>query len=657
MRIRRTVFPACLCAVGISVTAMVAIAADLRNGASPATIVANEAVRGSLPFENEEDFRLASRGFIAKPESTVIRDATGKIVWDMDQFAFEMGDAPGTVNPSLWRQAKLNSIHGLFKVTERIYQVRGFDVSNLSVIEGDTGYIVVDPLITAEVATAAMDLVFAHLPRKPIVAVIYSHSHADHFGGVKGVVNDNDVRAGKVRIVASEGFMEFAVSENILAGNVMTRRASYMFGSLLPKDAKGGVGVGLGKAISSGRVTLIEPTDIITETGQELVIDGVRMVFMNTPFAEAPAELMFFLPDLQAFYAAEEANATLHNVYTLRGAEVRDTLLWSDYLHDAIDLIGADTEVLFGGHHWPRWGYDSIVEYLSKQGDAYKYIHDQTLRLANHGYTMDEISETIALPPELANVWYNRGYYGTVSHNVRAVYQKYLGFFDGNPASLHKLPPVASAQKYVEFMGGADALLEKAQLAYDDAEYRWVAEVVNHLVFADPDNRQARELQASALEQLGYQAESGQWRNFYLTGASELRNGVITAGTTRTASPDMLNALSLDSFFDFLAVKLNGPKAAGKKLTLNFRFTDTGDEYLVTLVNGVLHRDAGAQNANADVTVTLTRAGLAAMAMLGRPVATLLDNAVIQANGDVEALEDLVSLLDNFEFWFDIVTP
>ncbi len=657
MKLGKTVFPACLCVAGITLTAMVSIAADLRNGASPATRAAHNGVREALPFENDEDFRLATRGFIAEPESTVIRDATGEVVWDMDQFAFETGDAPDTVNPSLWRQAKLNSIHGLFKVTERIYQVRGFDLSNLSVIEGDTGYIVVDPLITAEVAKAAMNLVFAHLPRKPIVAVIYSHSHADHFGGVKGVVNDGDVGAGKVRIVASEGFTEFAVSENILAGNVMTRRASYMFGSLLPKDAKGGVGVGLGKAISSGPVTLIEPTEFISETGQELVIDGVRMVFMNTPFAEAPAELMIYLPDLQAFYAAEEANATLHNVYTLRGAQVRDALLWSDYLHDAIDLIGADTEVLFGGHHWPRWGYDSIVEYLSKQGDAYKYIHDQTLRLANHGHTMDEISDAITLPPELANTWYNRGYYGTVSHNVRAVYQKYLGFFDGNPANLHKLPPAASAQKYVEFMGGADALLEKAQLAYDDAEYRWVAEVVNHLVFTDPDNRKARELQASALEQLGYQAESGQWRNFYLTGASELRNGVITAGTARTASPDMLNALSLDSFFDFLAVKLNGPRAAGKDLTLNFRFTDTGDEYLVTLVNGVLHRDAGAQSANADVTVTLTRAGLAAMAMRGRPVATLLDNAVIHADGDVAALEELVSLLDNFEFWFDIVTP
>ncbi len=628
-----------------------------RNEASAATESANRTVRAELPFDNVEDFELAERGLIARPANTVIRDASGKVVWDVGQFAFEQGEAPNTVNPSLWRQAKLNSKYGLYKVSDGIYQVRGYDVSNLSVIESDSGYIVVDPLITKEVAKAAMDLVYEHLPRKPVVAVIYSHSHADHFGGVKGVVSEKDVLEGKVRIVASEGFMEFAVSENVLAGNVMTRRASYMFGSLLPKDEKGGVGVGLGKAISSGQVTLIEPTDIITETGQELIIDGVRFVFMNTPFAEAPAELMFFLPDRKAFYAAEEANATLHNVYTLRGAQVRDTLLWSGYLHEAADLLDAETEVLFGGHHWPRWGYASIVDYLRKQGDIYKYIHDQTLRLANHGYTMDEISEQLQPPPELANVWYNRGYYGTVSHNSRAVYQKYLGFFDGNPAHMHPLPPEESGRRYVQFMGGPEELLRKARKAYDAADYRWVVEVVNHLVFADPDNVKARRLQAAALEQLGYQAESGQWRNFYLTAASELRNGVMVGGTTRTLSPDMISGLSLENLFDYLAVRLNGPAAAGLDTKINFQFEETGDNVLVSVVNSVLHHSASRPSPDADVSVVLTRDGLIAMAMLGRPVNSLVESGAIKVDGDVAALQEMLSLLDNFEFWFNIVTP
>lgn len=628
-----------------------------RNEASEATQQSNAAVKTELPFDFTEDFELAARGFISKADSLVIRDTAGRIVWDMDQFAFEHGDAPDTVNPSLWRQAKLNAMHGLFKVTDRVYQVRGYDLSNLSVIEGDTGYIIVDPLITEEAAKAAMDLVYEHLPKKPVVAVIYSHSHADHFGGVKGVTSEKDVADGKVRIIASEGFMKFAVSENILAGNVMSRRAAYMFGGLLPKDEKGGVGVGLGKAISSGQITLIEPTDIVTQPLEEIVVDGVRMVFMNTPFAEAPAELMFYLPRMKAFYAAEEANATLHNLYTLRGAEVRDALLWSKYLHNAVDQIDGETEVLFGGHHWPRWGYDSIVDYLAKQGDAYQYIHDQTLRLANHGFTMDEISEQIELPPELGHAWYNRGYYGTVSHNSRAVYQKYLGFFDGNPANMHPLPPQESGKKYVEFMGGADELLQKAHAAYDNSEYRWVAEVVNHLVFADPNNVEARTLQASALEQLGYQAESGQWRNFYLTGAMELRDGLLAEGTLQTVSPDMINALSLDSLFEFLAVKLNGPDAVGQEMTINFRFKDTDDEYSITLANAVLHHAADMQAENPDAAVTLSRNSLIAMALLGKPVVALVESGAVKVDGEVAALENLFDLLDNFDFWFNIVTP
>lgn len=417
------------------------------------------------------------------------------------------------------------------------------------------------------------------------------------------------------------------------------------------------MGTGLGKAISSGLVTLIKPTDIITHSGEERVIDGVRMVFMNTPFAEAPAEMMFYLPQMKAFYAAEEANATLHNLYTLRGAQVRDALLWSGYLEEAIDLIESETEVLFGGHHWPRWGYENIVKYLGKQGDAYKYIHDQTLRLANHGYTAAEIAEQIELPQSLAGEWFNRGYYGSVNHNVKAVYQRYLGWFDGNPANIHLLPPSEAAKKYMLYMGGADAVLAKAREAFAAGDYRWVAEVVNHVVFAEPDNPVARQLQADALEQLGYQAESGQWRNFYLSGARELRNGVNSASTVSTVSPDMIKALTLDMIFDFLAVRLNGPHATGKDIQLNLHFEDSDEDYLLSVRNGVLKSRAGRRNQDADANIKLTRNALIAMALAGRPLETLIKAGVISVEGETESLIELLSLLDKFEFWFNIVSP
>jgi alkyl sulfatase BDS1-like metallo-beta-lactamase superfamily hydrolase len=646
-------------AVALCLSTMNAGAQSGAKEASEATIETNRDMAASLAWPDDQDFASAQRGFIGRPQNTIIRDASGKVVWNMDQFAYQALDAPApdTVNPSLWRQARLNSHYGLFKVADRIYQVRGYDLSNLSIIEGDTGYIVVDPLITAEVAKAAMELVYEHLARKPVVAVIYSHSHADHFGGVKGVVDEEAVKSGEVRIIASEGFMDFDVSENILAGNAMTRRASYMFGSLLPKDASGLVDSGLGKATSSGSVTLIQPTDILTADDDKMTIDGVIFEFMNTPFAEAPAEMMFYLPQMKAFYAAEEANATLHNLYTLRGAQVRDAKLWSRYIHDALDVIDEDTEVLFGGHHWPRWGYNNITDYLGKQGDAYKYIHDQTLRLANHGYTMTEIAEMIELPDSLARAWFNRGYYGSVNHNAKAVYQKYLGWFDGNPANIHPWPRTSSARKYVEYMGGSDAVLEKARQAFSDNEYRWVVEVVNHVVFAEPDNVEARSLQADALEQLGYQAESGQWRNFYLTGASELRNGVFQGDAPRTVRRDFISALSLDSFFDYMGVKLNGPNAADKNLIFNFNFTDSGARYRITVANGVLNYKAATQSPDADAMISLSRQGLVALALLGRPPASLIENGVISVEGNTGALEEMMSLFDSFEFWFNIVTP
>lgn len=658
-RFRGTIVSSIAFALSLGAVDVTAQSGTLPAEATDGTVGANRELAASLAWEDDQDFEFARRGFIARPNSTVIRNGSGQVVWNIDQFAYQGFDAPApdTVNPSLWRQAQLNSQHGLFQVTDRIYQVRGYDLSNLSIIEGDTGYIVVDPLLTAETARAAMDLVYEHLPHKPVVAVIYSHSHADHFGGVKGVVDPQDVESGEVRIFASSGFMDYAASENVLAGNGMARRASYMFGSLLPNNAQGLVDSGLGKGTSSGNITLIEPTDIVTDDYTENTIDGVTFLFMNTPFAEAPAEMMFYLPQMKAFYAAEEANATLHNLYTMRGAQVRDARLWSHYLRTAARDLHPETEVLFGGHHWPRWGRDNIVDYLQLQADAYKYIHDQTLRLANHGYTMTEIADMVELPESLARAWFNRGYYGSVNHNVKAVYQKYLGWFDGNPANIHPLPNVARAEKYVEYMGGAAAVLDKARKAYADHDYRWVVEVVNHVVFADPDNDDARELQAAALEQLGYQAESAQWRNFYLSGATELRNGVARAAALRTIRSDVIGALTLDMFFDFLGVKLNGPDAADKNLSLNFDFTDSGDHYRVTVANGVLNYEATIADADADATISLTRQGLAALALGGRSANTLIEIGAISITGNRDSLTEFVALLDNFDFWFDIVTP
>ncbi len=650
-----------LCAAAFVLTAQVsphAVADDApRNEATAATASANADVMTALPFADAEDFELANRGLIARPDTVEIRNAAGDVVWTLNDFDFVADEAPASVNPSLWRQSRLNMQYGLYEVADGIYQVRGYDLSNLSIIEGETGYIVVDPLITREVAAAAMQLVYAELGEKPVVAVIYSHSHADHFGGVKGVVSAHDVAEGRTAIIASEGFMEFAVSENVLAGNVMSRRASYMFGALLPRDARGAVGVGLGQGISNGEITLIEPTDTITMTPEERVIDGVRFVFMNTPFAEAPAELMFYLPDSRAFYAAEEANATLHNLYTLRGAEVRDARLWSRYLGEAVATFGDDVELLFGGHHWPRWGRDNVVEYLSRQRDLYKYIHDQTLRLANHGYTMTEISNLIDLPDELAQVWYNRGYYGTLSHNSRAVYNKYLGYFDGNPANLDPLAPDDRAARYVELAGGPDALLDNARNAYRDGDYRWVVEVVNHLVFADPENDDARALQADALEQLGYRAESGQWRNFYLTAAQELRNGVNRRLSVRTLSPDMLASVTLDDLMDYLAVRLNGPNAAGERIVIGFRFVDSDEHYVMIVENGVLRHRRVEEMPDLPTVVSLNRPGFIAMTMAGVPVDALATTGTVDIAGDQAPLTRFIDLLDNFDFWFDIVTP
>ncbi len=625
--------------------------------ASEATWRANAEVREQLPFGDTKDFDDARRGFLAPVAEPELSTAGGQPAWDLGAFDFinEAEQAPPSVNPSLWRQARLNNIAGLFEVTDGIYQVRGYDLSNISFVAGKTGWIVIDPLISAENAAAALALANHHLGERPVRAVIYTHSHADHFAGVKGVAGQGDVDAGRVKIIAPEGFVEAAVSENVFAGNAMARRATYMYGSLLPRSATGHVDAGLGKATSSGTLTMIAPTDVIGATGTTMIVDGVTMEFQYTPDTEAPAEMNVFFPASRALCMAENVSHTLHNLYTLRGAEVRDAVSWSRALDESLKLYGDRAEVVFTGHHWPRWGPAGIREYLENQRDLYKYIHDQTLRLANQGYTAQEIAEDLELPPDLAQNWASRSYYGTLKHNVKAVYQKYLGWFDGNPAHLDPLPRSEAAARYVDFMGGADAVLEKAQAAYQAGDYRWVAEVVNHLVFADPGNDAARALQADALEQLGFQAESGPWRSFYLSGAKELRDGIREAPAPRPG-PDIIASLTPEMLFDTLAVRLNGPESADEDLLINVDFFDLERQYSLVVRNGVLHHRPGLAD-NADATLRVRRAMLNELAAGQVSVLDAVTGDDVSVDGSLTAVARFFLLLDRFDFWFPVVTP
>ena len=626
------------------------------SAASTYTLDANQAMAKILPFSDTADFIAAQKGFIAKPAQLVIKDKAGRTVWDFTPYTiFESIDAPvpDTVNPSLWRQARLNALYGLFEVTDGVYQIRGYDISNMTIIRGKTGYIVIDPLISKETAAAGLDLFFQHFPKKPIVAVIYTHSHIDHFGGVRGVVSKDT----PVRVFAPKAFLEAAISENVYAGNVMSRRAMYMYGSLLPKNAQGLVDTGLGKGTSSGSGGLILPTTTITHTGQTEMIDGLEFIFQYTPGTEAPSEMNFYIPAYKALCMAENTTRTMHNLYTLRGAQVRDAAAWSKDIDESIKLFGQKTDVIFASHGWPTWGQQQSIDYLEKQRDVYKYIHDQTLRLANEGYTMNEIANMIQLPTSLQNVWYDRGYYGSLSHNSKAVYQKYLGWYDGNPAHLNPLAPVEESKKIVEYMGGEDAIMAKAQKDYDAGQYRWVAEVMNDVVFANPDNQAAKNLEASALEQLAYQSENATWRNNYLTGAQELRHGMKAYPLPSTDSVDIIKAMPLNMVFDYLAIRLNGPKADGQYYSLNLIFPDIHQEYNLQVKDSVLNHYEGVTDPNAGVSVTMDKKTLDALTLGQLTVKQAVADGKITIDGDKTQLEQLFKLFDKFNLWFNIVTP
>lgn len=643
----------------LSSLSVTAFAAAQQQDATPATREANHALYRKLPFADKTDFNNAHQGFIAPLPPAMLKGDQGNIIWDPAKYNFvkEGEKAPDTVNPSLWRQSQLLNIGGLFKVTDGVYQIRNLDLSNMTIIEGKTGITIIDPLLSAEPAKEALALYFAHRPKKPVVAVLFTHSHVDHYGGIRGVVDEADVKAGKVKIYAPDGFMKEAVSENIMAGTAMSRRASYMYGNLLKPDAKGQVGAGLGTTTSAGTVTLIPPTNYITHTGQQEVIDGLTYDFMMAPGSEAPSEMLWYVKEKKMIEAAEDVTHTLHNTYSLRGAKIRDPLAWSKYINAAIDRWGNDAEVIIAQHHWPTWGNDNIVKLMKGQRDMYRYINDQTLRMANLGMTRDEIAANFKLPESLEKQWSSRGYYGSVSHDVKSTYVFYLGWFDGNPATLDELPPEEAAKKFVEYMGGADAILKKAKEDYDQGNYRWVAQVVSKVVFADPNNQQARHLEADALEQLGYQAESGPWRNFYLTGAQELRNGVVKGPTPNTASPDTVRAMTPEMFFDYLAVHINGEKAGNAKSVFNIDLGNDGGKYKLELENGVLNHTANAQAKEADATLTLDRATLNKIILKEETLKQAEDKGEVKISGNGAKLDEMLGYMDPFDFWFNIVTP
>jgi alkyl sulfatase BDS1-like metallo-beta-lactamase superfamily hydrolase len=625
--------------------------------ATPATRAANAAFSSTLPWTDESETALASRGFVSTLADPKIRDASGKVVMDLSAWDFANGPAPETANPSLWRHAGLLRQHGLFKVADKIWQVRGFDISVMSIIETDTGYLVVDPLTNVETARAAMGLVRQHVGDKPVKAVIYTHSHADHFGGVKGVVDTADVASGKVQIIAPEGFMEHAVSENLIAGPAMSRRAAYQFGTPLETGTAGHLGAGIGMRVPSGTLSLIAPTYTVKATGETLVVDGLKIEFQYTPGTEAPSELNFYLPDLKALCLAENANVSMHNILPPRGALVRDAKGWADYLTQSLALYGDKTDVMFVSHGWPRWGRSEVNQYVGLHRDAYKYLHDQSVRLMNQGLTASEIAEQIALPEVLSRQWYNRGYYGTMRHNSRAVYQRYLGWYDGNPANLNALPPEDAGRRYVAAMGGPRKSLREATKAFDAGDYRWSAELANRIVFADATNTAARELLAKSFEQMGYQAESMLWRNMYLVGAQEART-TSTAPVRSTVALDLIGATQTSQLFDLLAIRVDPAKAAGKDLAVAFVFPDRGERVRVTLRNSVLiHEEPGIGSVAA--TVTMPRPAFLGMLFAGTNPASLLQSGVMKIEGDRGTLQGLLSSLDGAAPGapFPIVTP
>ena len=621
------------------------------------TVEQQQALRKSLPFEDQRDFEESQRGFVAAPPYRQIKSESGSVAWNMAQYDFLLqGEDFDSINPSLQRQAVLNMGFGLYEVVPgRIWQVRGFDLSNISFIKGDTGWIVFDPLISKETAAAALAFANEKLGARPVVAVVYSHSHVDHFGGVRGVIDEADVKAGKVQVIAPVGFMHAAVAENVYAGNAMVRRSFYQYGLLLPRSPFGHVDQAIGKMGSTGTTGLIAPTRVIKEDIEELTVDGVQMVFQNTPGTEAPAEMNTWFPQFKAFWAAENITATIHNIYTLRGALVRDPLKWSKEINEALYRFGTEAEVMFAAHSWPRWGNERIRQVMRTQRDVYANLNNEVLNLANHGVTINQVHNVYRLPPSLERQWAARSYHGSEEHNSRAVINRYLGYWDGNPTTLIPLSPGDSAPLYVEMMGGSAKILARGRQLYDSGQYLLATEILNKLVYAEPGNQAAKDLLADCFEQVGYQKESSSLRNSFLAAALELRSGIPAGLSINTASPDTIRGMPTELWLDYLAILLDVDKAEGKAFVINLVTPDTGESFVVELSNATLTTINGFKAPNADLTVTLNRSDLEPVMMQKATFATQAAAGKARLEGNPQVLEQLMGSLDRFSPDFEIM--
>ncbi|OEU60870.1 MAG: hypothetical protein BA870_03445 [Desulfuromonadales bacterium C00003094] len=621
------------------------------------TIELQKGLRKSLPFEDKRDFEEAKKGFIAAPEYKQIMAEAGHVAWDMASYEFLLSDQEyASIHPSLQRQAVLNMAYGLYEVLPgKIYQVRGYDLANISFIKGDSGWIVFDPLTAKETAAAALKFINEQLGERPVVAVVYSHSHADHFGGVRGVVDEADVRSGKVPVIAPIGFMDHAVAENVYAGNAMTRRMFYQYGVLLPRSPFGHVDQAIGKNTAAGNLGLIPPTVIVAKDFEEMTVDGVKMIFQNTPGTEAPAEMNTYFPDLKAFWAAENITGTVHNIYTLRGALIRDALKWSKEINQALYRFGQEAQVMFASHSWPRWGNDRIQEVMRAQRDIYANLNNEVLHLANQGVTINEIHNVYQPPKSLQDQWAAHSYHGSEEHNSRAVINRYLGYWDANPATLIPLSPRDSAPLYVEMMGGAEKIITKGKALYDHGEYRHAVEILNKLVYAEPGNQDAKDLLADVFEQIGYQKESPSVRNSFLAGALELRSGIPTGASPKTAGPDMVRAMTTDLWLDFLAIRLDSKKAEGVAFVINLVTPDNGEEYVVELSNATLTNIEGFQAADPDLTITIDRADLEQTMMGAVSFDEQIEAGKAKLVGDPKPYEQLKTMLVQFDMGFEIL--
>lgn len=613
--------------------------------------------RSDLPFSDRKDFDEQQKGLIAPMTEMKIMADAGHAAWDMERFQFlDQQDEFDSIHPSLHRLSRLNNNYGLYEVIPGIYQVRGFDLSNITFVRGKTGWIVFDPMVSNEPVRAAWELFQKHVGEGlPVTAVIYSHTHGDHWGGVRAIVDEADVRSGKVAMIAPVDFMDFTISENVYAGNAMNRRLFYQYGLLLPAAPHGYVGQGLGQGVSSGATGLIAPNRYVSEPIEDFEVDGIRMIFQNTPNTEAPREMNTYIPDMKALWIAENIIASLHNIYTLRGAQVRDPLNWSKYIAQALYLYGQEAEVMFASHHWPRWGNDRIQDVMRGQRDLYANMNNQVLHLANQGVTINEVHNVYELPKELQQKWYCRGYHGSPQHNARGVIQRYLGFWDVNPTTLIPLSPGDSAPLYVEMMGGSAKIIERGRALHDEGKYLLASEIVNKLVQAEPDNAEAKDLLADIFEQLGYQQENPGLRNSFLAGAYELRTGIPEGETADSSSPDVIRAMSTELFLNFLGIRMDSRKAEGMRFTINLVTPDNDEKFIIEMENATLTNIAGFQAAKADLTLTINRSDLEQTMMGAKTLESQLTDGTAKADGDVSVLAKLAATMVDFDPRFEIM--